>query len=180
MENAKFRNAIFTGISNLDILLENGIFEGDIIEICGKPDTGKTILATTIATNLSQNQKLGTVFLDLNNGFEGTRVYKILMERGCPEKDIPEIMERIIVEKVLSLNELLDVLEELPSFLKTNFHIKTLILDSFAALWFSNLFNFERTMKKITKIVCILRKLAKEFKLIIIITNIFIAEFKGL
>lgn len=176
-------NKIFTDISNLDTLLENGIFEGDIIEICGKPETGKTILATTIAVNLSQFQELGTVYLDINNGFEGTRAHQILRERNCQAEDIESIMQRIVVEKVHSLNDLIDVLEDLYQFLKKS-NVKLLVLDSMSAIWFANLFSYKRTVQKIAQVVSLLRKLAHDFKLIVITVNIFldgfVPESKGL
>lgn len=167
---------IFTDISNLDMLLENGIFEGDIIEICGKPDAGKTILATTIAVNLSQYQELGTVYLDINNGFEGTRAHQILQDRGCPAVDIESIMRRIVVEKVQTLNDLINVLEDLFEFLRKS-KVKLLVLDSMSAIWFENLFSYKRTVRKIAQVASLLRKLAHDFKLIVITVNIFIDGF---
>lgn len=171
-------STIFTDISNLDLLLENGIFEGSIIEICGKPEAGKTILATTIAVNLSQFQELGTVYLDINNSFEGKRVHRILQDRNCPTEDIEIMMRRIVVEKVQSLSDLIEVLEDLFEFLKkSKIKVKLLVLDSMSSIWFANLFSYKRTMKKIAQVVCLLRKLAHQFKLIVITVNILIDGF---
>ncbi|KAL5290330.1 RAD51D family protein [Megaselia abdita] len=147
------RKTIFTDISNLDMLLENGIFEGDIIE------------------------ELGTVYLDINNGFEGTRAHRILQERHCQDEDIQRIMERIVVEKVPTLNDLIEILEDLFEFLRKS-NVKLLVLDSMSAIWFANLFSYKRTVKKIAQVVSLLRKLAHDFSLIVITINIFIDGFQ--
>ncbi len=66
---AQSRELLSTGFSALDTLLGGGVVRGGLTEIVGKPTSGMTTLALTLATS-AQKAGDGVVYLDLASAFD--------------------------------------------------------------------------------------------------------------
>lgn len=72
-------------IYRLDEILQGGLHCGKITEICGLPDSGKTQLALTIASNVSSDLKQNVLYIDTKCDFSATRMHEILKSKSGEE-----------------------------------------------------------------------------------------------
>ncbi|XP_077296777.1 rad51 recombinase D [Arctopsyche grandis] len=104
---------ISTGIPRLDTALKGGLPCGKITEVCGLPCSGKTQLVTAISCNVSHHLKRNIIYVDAKNDFSGSRIYQILKETGCEEKELASSMDRIKVVRLWNMNALIYFIHEL-------------------------------------------------------------------
>lgn len=121
--------------SRLDKLLQPGIISGSLVELSGPVAVGKSILLTTIALHAARLQQIRSFFISTKRSFSGFRIYQILKEIGCSQKDCGDIMQRIRCEEVSSGSGLVEVLKELLNNVP-NYDYQILVIDSIAPLLF--------------------------------------------
>ena len=117
--------------------------KGNIVEFCGLPGIGKSIICSTLAINYAKQYNFDTIYLDTKNDFSGIRIHKILTTLKYSREDIGKIMHKIKVEKIYELEKLMDVLASILLYQKASNSI--LIVDSIPALWFQFLGKYSTT-----------------------------------
>lgn len=120
----------------MDKLLDGGLSIGTIYEITGLAASGKTQFCTTVAVNLAERLRYGTLHVDCKGDFSGTRIHKILVARGKSETDIAAILPQIRVRRVSEAPELIDLLTKLLEEFGQYENYKLLVIDSLPSLWF--------------------------------------------
>lgn len=123
-------------VHSVDQLLEGGLSIGTIYEITGLAASGKTQFCTTVAVNLAERERYGTLHVDCKGDFSGTRIHKMLLARGRSETDIAAIMPQIRVQRVKEAGELIKLLTKLLEQIDQYENYKFLVIDSLPALWF--------------------------------------------
>lgn len=119
----------------LDQLLHPGLISGSLVEISGPVAAGKSILLTTVAIHAARHQGIRSLFVSTKRSFSGFRIYQMLKELGCGQKECGEIMHRLRYEEVISGRELVNVLQELLDN-GHNYDYQMLVIDSLAPLLF--------------------------------------------
>lgn len=160
-------------VFRLDELLSDGLMMGNLIDICGSPDAGKTQLCTSIAINLAQFSQVETLWIDTKADFSARRIQKILKNRNCRETEIREIMQRIRIDTCNDPHKLIQMIEQLIENFEAYQSARLLVIDSLPALWF--LFHGEDRhvgSTAIAKLANNLRKLAVECGMVILTVNI--------
>ena len=129
-------NAIYctTGSEKADHLLGGGIRSGDITEIYGPENSGKSQMCFTIAVDqiLKGNQVL---FVDSEAKYCAERVTAILRRRAGVKANLRPIMKLLHVSHIFELNDLFDLLHHLIcESEKKTCKYSVLILDSVTAV----------------------------------------------
>ncbi|XP_049866610.1 DNA repair protein RAD51 homolog 4 isoform X2 [Pectinophora gossypiella] len=86
-QNVTKKKYISYGIESLDAVTSGGIPVGNIIEVCGLPDSGKTQLCMQISINAVKNSDNVVLYVDTKGDFSATRIQKILDAYGYSYKD---------------------------------------------------------------------------------------------
>ncbi|XP_053689481.1 DNA repair protein RAD51 homolog 4 [Sabethes cyaneus] len=169
---------ICTGIRGLDLLLEGGMLPGHVLEICGESGSGKTQLCTSIALNIAKRQQLDVLYADCKCDFSASRVHQILTANKYTDQEIHDTMSRITVERFFSPESLVEAMESFRNQIDDLDKFKVLIIDSLPALWY--LYQNSKSncypLGLLTKLIGILRKLATENFLCIIVVNLLISS----
>uniref|UniRef100_A0A6P7GCX5 DNA repair protein RAD51 homolog 4-like n=1 Tax=Diabrotica virgifera virgifera TaxID=50390 RepID=A0A6P7GCX5_DIAVI len=158
-----------TGIERLDILLEGGLFTGNIYEICGLPASGKTLFCLTVLKNIATKANSDIVYLDTKYDFLGTKLKQMLTNLN--REEIISSMNRIQVLRVTTKSEFLKYLLFIKHSVDNGKPIKLVIIDSLPPLCFISSDQTENNA-----FLCytanILHYLAKEHNMVIIVTNL--------
>lgn len=122
---------------SLDEILVGGLMSGMFYEICGLSAAGKTQLCTTIAVNLAQIHKIGTLYVDCKGDLSGKRIHQMLTAQKRSIKDTRQTMDLIRRQQCDDADQLVDLLKELlgniEQFEGTH---RLLVVDSMPALWY--------------------------------------------
>lgn len=106
---------------------------GSLVELTGPVGVGKTIALTTLGLHAARHQHIRSLFVSTKRSFNGSRIYQLLKDIGCGQKECGETMQRIRNEDVTNASELVGVLKELlSSGHKLDYQI--LVIDSLAPL----------------------------------------------
>ncbi|POM82390.1 Rad51 family protein [Cryptosporidium meleagridis] len=192
-------NRIKTLCGTLDKMLCGGIIIGKgIIELCGVPGSGKTLLCKILALNIQIPKSIGgpglnAIYIDSEGGFSNNRLREIsksTLSYINERKEIEDItcenlIKNIKYMRIFDLEELINVLALLPSICMNN-NIGIIIIDSismliricniskyyvYIVLNTSFLDNQPYRLKMQQKIAKTLENMSKEYSLSIIVTN---------
>lgn len=147
---------------------------GNLIDICGPADAGKTQLCTSIAVNFAQFSHEETLWIDTKADFSARRIYKILKKRNCNDTEIKAIMQHIRIHTCNDSSKLIEIIEKLAeSYDESYKNVKLLVIDSLPVLWFL-FYGEDRFLGNIAlaKLTNNLRKLAVEYGMIVLIVNV--------
>ncbi|XP_070802223.1 DNA repair protein RAD51 homolog 4 [Pituophis catenifer annectens] len=177
-EELKHTTAILsTGIESLDKLLDSGIYTGEVTELVGAPSAGKTQLCLIVAANVSHNLKQTVLYIDSTGGFTSARLLELLNCLTEDEEEQAEALRRIQVFRTFDAYKMLDVLQEVRSYmaqqiLSTSGPVKLLIVDSISAVICPFLgLRQPDGMALMMHLAREMKTLAKEFGIAILLTN---------
>lgn len=137
LEETNFNaETIATGIPQLDELLPSGgAFSGDVIEICGRPSSGKTMLILTIILKaLEANENWEIIYFDTKNDFQAIKLKTMMTEQGMPEEAQHSIFKRIVVKQVRSFDGLTMELRTMWRSPLLFAKVKIIVIDSICTL----------------------------------------------
>ncbi|XP_075051257.1 DNA repair protein RAD51 homolog 4 [Mixophyes fleayi] len=113
-EELKVSTAIIpTGNGKLDLLLDSGLYTGEVTEIAGAAGSGKTQICQSIAVNVATSLKQRVCYVDTTGGLTGTRLLQLIQSRTEQEDEQVSSLQRIEVFHVFDAYKLLDVLQDL-------------------------------------------------------------------
>ncbi|XP_026528242.1 DNA repair protein RAD51 homolog 4 [Notechis scutatus] len=177
-EELKHTTAILsTGIESLDKLLDSGIYTGEVTELVGAPSAGKTQVCLIVAANVSHNLKQTVLYIDSTGGFTSARLLELLNCLTEDEEEQAEALRRIQVFRAFDAYKILDVLQEVHSYmsqqiLSTSGPVKLLIVDSVSAVICPFLgLRQPDGMALMMHLAREMKTLAKEFGIAILLTN---------
>lgn len=187
-----------TGSTRLDALLCGGIKPGTITEIIGKSCSGKTQLCLTAAA-LAASQDHGVVYLS-SDGPSLVRISEILRKRGSTETQSNKATNRITFVESISSEQCTQLLEDVLSdlanldlccdlvdpgegagsamVLELIRRLKVVIVDSLALILKPEL-GGSAGMSNMVKLQRVLRKLAEEADIAVIVVNTFTESREG-
>lgn len=123
-------------------MLKNNTLDGNIVEICGKSNVGKTQLCLTVmANNFRNNSEIEQLFINTKCDFNTERFLQIL-NTDDKFKNSNEInaLENIRIENVFSAEKLLETLQELNNNMNKYFkNLRIIYIDSMPSIFL----NFE-------------------------------------
>ncbi|NXT11349.1 RA51D protein, partial [Prunella fulvescens] len=191
-EELKSSTAILpTGSPSLDQLLDSGLYTGEVTELMGAPGSGKTQVCLGIAASVSLGLKQHILFLDSTGGFSASRLYQILQAQTEDEEEQArspgeteagfvlqlEALQRVQVERVFNIYEVLGALQELRDRLSQQVvssvgSLKVVVLDSVSAV-ISPLLGGRQSegLALMMQLSRELKTLAREFSLAVVVTN---------
>ncbi len=151
-----------SGSKCIDSLLGGGIETGTVTQIYGQSGTGKTTLCLMFAKNAAKDYKVAYVDTE---GLSAERVKQIF-------GDI-KLFSNVYVYEVFEFKEQSVALKEAEKLCKSE-NIKLIIVDSFTALYRSELEDEERQVKvkrELTSQLTYLLGIARKYDVAVIITN---------
>lgn len=104
---------------------------GSLVEVSGPVAVCKSMLLVALALHAARNQHIQSLFIGTKRSFSGFRIYQMLKEMGCEQKECGEIMNNLRYEEVTSGQGLVDVLKELLEN-SHNYDYQILIVESLA------------------------------------------------
>lgn len=109
-------------------------------EICGPTGVGKTQLALTLVLNFVITQVSPALYIDTKLDFSASRIKNMLKAREIEPELYAGIMSYIKVERVISAQGVVEMLEEFYKKLQQGDEnvsaIKMMVIDSLPAVWF--------------------------------------------
>ncbi|CAG8433272.1 4153_t:CDS:10 [Diversispora eburnea] len=183
--NTRQEDLISIGCSGIDDLLSGGLHPGEITEISGESTAGKTRLcyAATLMTTCSVSNN--TVFyIDTLNSFSPEAMFDLFQESDrfidARDRGMENVFQRIRLPKNGSdIFDVFSVIEGLRQELQRKsedafyFNLKLIVLDSIAPLFLPILGGYadEKANSLMTNLIRMLRNLAREHQIVILITN---------
>jgi len=175
--------SITTGSTQLDKILGGGVETSSLTEVFGEFRTGKTQIAHTlcVTTQLSFANGGGqgkVVYIDTEGNFRPERIEAIADRFGLSR---PETLDNIIVCRVYSHEEQLEVLKPLAALLADPEQgpIRLIIVDSVIALFrveFSGRGELSERQQILGKYLSALVKLSEEFNVAVYLVNQCMAD----
>lgn len=159
-----------SGSSCIDALLGGGVETGTLTHIFGASGTGKTTLCLMFAKNAAKHYKVA--YID-TEGLSAERVRQIFQE------DL-SLFSNVYVQEVFTFKQQAAALKEAEKLCKEE-NVKLVIVDSFTALYRSELEDEERQVKikrELTAQLTFLLSLARKLDLAAIITNQMFTDVK--
>ena len=120
------QDAISTGCTSLDQLLNGGIPVSDISLVYGEAETGKTTLAMQCAVNCARKEKK-VIFIDADNSFSAMRLSQIA------HYDLEKLSPLIILLKPNTFQEQIIVMDHLEEYLTEK--VGLIVIDTFTSLY---------------------------------------------
>lgn len=128
------RTVLSTGILSLDSLLNGGIPVGYITELCGLAGSGKTQLSLQLAVNCARQDTNTILYVDTKGDFSAIRIQKILDANGYSHKDMAELMYKIRVVHIWTMEDLLELFKSVKNETLDIAHLALIIVDSLPCL----------------------------------------------
>jgi DNA repair protein RadA len=179
LEKEERRQVITTGSSQLDDLLGDGIYTGEITEISGEFASGKTQICFQLAVNVQLSKEKGGIegtvyYIDTEGTFSSTRIAQIANERGFNAK---AILKNIAVTRTYNSDHLMFLIQNAEELIiKRN--VKLFIIDSIAAHFRAEYTGDENLVKRqqvVMRLAETLKHLVDKFDIAIVVTNQVIA-----
>lgn len=167
-------------INDLDNMLAPHLLLNNLSfwEICGPTGVGKTQLALTLLLNFVTQQYHQALYIDTKLDFSANRIRNMLKSREIEAEQHAGIMSFIKVERVLSAQGLVEMLEELHKQLMVENEdvkdIKLIVIDSLPAVWFLLRAESNRLAGKwlLSRLSQILNRLLWDFYIAVICVNL--------
>lgn len=147
-------------------------------EICGPSGVGKTQLALTLVCNFIQLRQAEVLYIDTKLDFSTARLKQILTSRQLKTDIVAGIMQSIKVERVLSAQGVVEMLDSLYAELRNGStfvrQIKMIVIDSLPAVWFLLKAEINRLAGKwlLSRLSQIIYRLCDEFSIAVICVNL--------
>nr|DBA33461.1 TPA: hypothetical protein GDO54_001143 [Pyxicephalus adspersus] len=139
-EELKLSTAILpTGNNKLDLLLDSGLYTGEVTEIAAIAGCGKTQVCQSIAVNVASSIKQRVCYIDTTGGVTGSRLLQLLQSKTDQEDEQISSLQRIDVCHVFDVYKLLDILQDLRHSLsqqvvRSGETLRLVIIDSVCAV----------------------------------------------
>jgi len=141
-ETFRLTKIISTGCSNLDTMLDGGIYTRELLEVYGKPAAGKTQLAMTIAYHVIAHTPLNVLYLDTTSSFSMERIMEIHTSNNVQPsspQELKSLLSKMVCCRLLNANEVIAYLELLKEKLASEqdpfcLKLKLIVLDSIASV----------------------------------------------
>ncbi|KAJ2952573.1 hypothetical protein O0L34_g6896 [Tuta absoluta] len=173
VQNVMKRKFISTGIQSLDNIINGGIPTGFITEFCGIAESGKTQLCLQVAINCVKSSEDVVLFVDTKGDFSADRVQKILDATGFSYKDMAQIMFKIKVVHIWTMDEIVEFFKKLKSRIVVIENLALIIIDSLPCLMFQHLGDDNKIgLTFLNSLVNYSRCLCKEMNIGIVCVNI--------
>ncbi|XP_045491762.1 DNA repair protein RAD51 homolog 4 isoform X2 [Colias croceus] len=137
-ETAVKERFLKTGIKSLDTVLNGGIPIGYITEVCGLAGSGKTQLCMQIAINCVNLSEKTVLYIDTKGDFSAVRIQKILHAYGLSHKEMAIIMMKIKIVYIWSMEELIQLLQDIKFKKICLDRLSLIIIDSLPSLMFQH------------------------------------------
>ncbi|MEM1579350.1 MAG: DNA repair and recombination protein RadB [Archaeoglobaceae archaeon] len=158
-----------SGSKCIDALLGGGVESGTITQLYGASGTGKTTLCLMFAKNASKLYKVA--YID-TEGLSAERVKQIFGDVS--------LFSNVFVQEVFSFRQQASALREAEKLCKEE-KVKLLIIDSFTALYRSELEDEEKQIKvkrELTAQLTFLLGISRKMDLAVVITNQMFTDVK--
>ncbi|XP_075166898.1 rad51 recombinase D [Haematobia irritans] len=149
-------------------------------EICGPTGVGKTQLAMTLLCNFVHLYQTEALYIDTKLDFSASRIKQILTKRQLKPDIVAGILQAIKVERVLSAQGVVEMLETFYGELRKGsdhvIGIKMIIIDSLPAVWFLLKADSNRLAGKylLSRLSQIVHRLCDEYDIAVIYINLSI------
>ncbi|XP_041977319.1 DNA repair protein RAD51 homolog 4 [Aricia agestis] len=127
-----------SGIPKLDLILSGGFLIGQISEICGLAGSGKTQICMQIAINCAKMPEKTVLYIDTKGDFSATHIQKGLHLNGLSYKEMAEVMLKIKIINIWTLQDLVDFMKNLNTNEAAVNNLAVIIVDSLPALMFQH------------------------------------------
>nr|XP_061818718.1 DNA repair protein RAD51 homolog 4-like isoform X1 [Nerophis lumbriciformis] len=170
-----------TGNPNLDVLLDSGVYTGEITELAGGPGSGKSQqVCFGVAVHISHHLRQKVVYVDTTGGLSASRLQEMLQSETSSAEEQMEALQRIHVHRVFDVYSLLRCLHRLRSGELQQAcgggvgggSVKALIVDSVSAVIAPLLGgkHHEGTFM-MSQVSAALKTIAKDFNMAALVTN---------
>ncbi|XP_045491761.1 DNA repair protein RAD51 homolog 4 isoform X1 [Colias croceus] len=171
-ETAVKERFLKTGIKSLDTVLNGGIPIGYITEVCGLAGSGKTQLCMQIAINCVNLSEKTVLYIDTKGDFSAVRIQKILHAYGLSHKEMAIIMMKIKIVYIWSMEELIQLLQDIKFKKICLDRLSLIIIDSLPSLMFQHFGDDNKMGLKFLNIfVNHARYLCQEFNICVLCVN---------
>lgn len=126
------------------------------------------MLLNTIIINVLEksDDSLNILCIDTKNDFQPIKLVNMMTARDIPQAQQMEILDRILVEKVNTSDDLVKVLEHVLSNPHRIFgKVKIIMIDSITVLYYLYMGHTLYNLNFITRIMDLLRRLTKELNI---------------
>ncbi|XP_019066797.2 DNA repair protein RAD51 homolog 4 isoform X2 [Solanum lycopersicum] len=182
LQNKRF---LPTGCRSIDTFLHGGLREGYLTELVGTSSSGKTQICLQAASAVAKSWGK-IIFLDSGNSFSPKRVAQIVTQTSDlsayeVDKALQEVMNNIVCFSVFDIFTLFEVLHQLKNNLRSqkDQHIRMLIIDSISSLIAPVLGGGAHGHALMVSVGFLLKRLAHEHDISILVTNHMVAGEKG-
>ncbi len=162
---------VSTGCKAFDVLLDGGLETGVISTVYGPAGSGKTTFCQLCSMqHLKHDKKV--LFVDTEGGFSLTRFSQI-------NSEYEKYLESLIILKPTTFKQQEEAITKLASMSKHNVGI--IIIDTIASLYrveFSDSTDKNEMIKKLSRQLNVLNRIAREENIPILITNQVYASFE--
>ncbi|MCS7119143.1 MAG: DNA repair and recombination protein RadB [Archaeoglobaceae archaeon] len=158
-----------SGSSCIDSLLAGGVETGTITQLYGASGTGKTTLCLMFSKNAAKMYKVA--YID-TEGLSAERVKQIFQDTS--------LFSKVFVHEVFTFKQQGTALKEAEKLCKEE-NVKLIVVDSFTALYRSELEDLDRQIKvkrELTAQLTFLLSIARRLDLAVIITNQMFTDIK--
>ncbi|XP_006641024.2 DNA repair protein RAD51 homolog 4 isoform X1 [Lepisosteus oculatus] len=166
-----------TGNESLDVLLDAGLYTGEVTELAGGPGSGKTQVCLGVAVNISCVLKRTVLYIDTNGGLSASRLLQMVQSKTSNMEEQVEALNRILVCRVFDVFSLLETLHSLRSggleqASVRNGPIRAVLVDSVTAV-LSHMLGGRQTegMSLMIQVAGALRLIAKDLNVAVLVTN---------
>ncbi|XP_072273118.1 DNA repair protein RAD51 homolog 4 isoform X1 [Pyxicephalus adspersus] len=177
-EELKLSTAILpTGNNKLDLLLDSGLYTGEVTEIAAIAGCGKTQVCQSIAVNVASSIKQRVCYIDTTGGVTGSRLLQLLQSKTDQEDEQISSLQRIDVCHVFDVYKLLDILQDLRHSLsqqvvRSGETLRLVIIDSVCAVIYPLLGGKQTEgMAAMMHLARELQTLARDYSLAILVSN---------
>lgn len=104
-----------TGHPSLDKLLDSGLYTGELTELSGGPDSGKSQVCFGVAVHISYQLKQSIIFIDTTGALTASRLLQMLQTETSNTEEQMAALKRIHIFRLFDVLSLLDCLYSLRS-----------------------------------------------------------------
>jgi RecA/RadA recombinase len=163
-ESASKEQIFTTGSDKIDDLFScGGITNGEVVEIVGQTQSGKTTFVKNILIeNMRYDKEAIAIYLDSKGDFQGNFL-KMIKFKGIGEEEGNSIIERVFVRNFQSVQNLMDCLTFLTTSQLTS-NLRFVVIDSIEGPFFVNPECLKMKLKLVSELHSLIYQLSKEFK----------------